>query len=1102
MSQTQKKRKKSASKPEKPPFSTETINAVFDQSPVGFVLYDNTGLFLKTNSSCLKIFGCKKDTFLKKYSLFKNPIFPKISKKHLNNNTSIFEMIFDPSTKNIASTLKNIIYLKVQITILKNPSLKLENYLLNIENITDQKIAEKIHNESERTLDTILRASPVGIGLVNENRKLGWANNLLLKMTGYTQNEILGKSVSIFYDKRKEFIRVGKELYADMRKHGMGEIDTVWKQKNGTLFNVHIHIQPIFPKKPSYGIITAVMDITERLKAVEKVKQSEEFLSNIFRSITDPLYVINKQYKIVRLNSAASKIYDYPTDKGPSHLSCYSSLHKKRYLCQDCPAEETFRTKKPAIRFQENILSGGNRIWTVTQAYPIFDESGNLKQVVIYVRNITKRKNIEERQNLTLEILHHLNLGGKGKDVLKEIVSLVKAYSHCDSVGIRLNETQGCYYITNGFSRPFLEKSNDIKTYDKFGNILVDKKGDPLLRCICGDVLTGKFATNRNYFTKGGSFWTNSLSNHAKDTFSKKSKNYAVLCRRENFESLALIPLKAEGKIVGLLQMLSKKNGIFNKNLIDFYERLGESIGVALQRIHSSQSLIESEQFLSAITDQSPISMWILDQNGKIVKMNHASQELFGIKNEKDIMEKYNIFQDEVFLKGGQKTSIEKVFKKGEKVEFRINYDLEKVSHIAFSESNALVLDITMSPIKESRGSVSHAVIMHKDITEISHLETQFRQSQKMEAIGRLAGGIAHDFNNILEIISGHVDLTRISDNQETTEESLNIIQQSVKRAADLTNKLLGFAREGKYRSEPSNVRTLIEDVYILISQTFDKRINITLNISPNIHLIEGDKGQLEQSLLNLCLNSKDAMPDGGKIILEAQNWIIDEEFVKNHIGAKKGLYTVIRVTDTGTGITEKIKPHIFEPFFTTKEKSYHSGMGLSMVYGIIKNHGGYIDVWSDSGKGTTFEIFLPALEQKKSINHFSHKKKTKKGTGTILLVDDEDLIRDLIRKILEANGYNVLTAEDGFAAEKTLKAHLKTIDLIVLDLIMPHMSGKEAFEKLQAISCDIPIIIVSGFSLNDDSQELISKGAADYLQKPFDLVKLLQSIRVSLLPD
>ncbi|MBN1522311.1 MAG: PAS domain S-box protein [Candidatus Aureabacteria bacterium] len=1082
-----KKRKLLISKTKNHPSLYQELYAIsFDQSPVGLIIYDIKGRLIKANSAALQVFGLKKPDYLKKHSFFQIPFYPKITLNTLKKGeTKSFEATLDFSRAGLKKSGKTETCLRFTVSPLRSLRQKFAYFLVNVEDIGEQIKNRKMLEDSERMLDTILRASPVGIGLVTKARKMGWCNDLLLKMIGYRQEDVLGKDMRLLYDSQKEYQRVGKELYCDMKKRGIGEIDTVWKKKDGSLFDVHIHVRPISPHDPSYGIITGVMDITDRKKAEENIRKSDELLSNIFSSITDPFYIVDKNYKIIRANAAAARLRGYSSEKELVGKTCYLCLHKRKAPCPDCPGIATLETLKPAVYFHQELEKGGNLKWTMVQSYPIFDDAKNLIQVVIYTRDITQRKKIEERQNLTMEILHRLNQGGHGKDVLGDILSLIKAFSRCFAVAIRMTEENGRYYAEKTLSPRLLQ---------------LDSKGSPHLQCLCGDVLSGRTDAGYPFFTPGGSFWTNSLSTYVKTLSDDALAKRLQICLNEKYESMALIPLKAEGKIVGLLQIMYRRANALNSNIIEFYERLGESIGLTLLRIHDSQLLAESEQFLSSIIDQSAVSMWVLSRQGTLVKTNHACLKLFHINDPEQIVGKYNIFHDEVFQEMGLTDELKKVYDHGKIVQVNIDYDFRKVVHVSIPTSKPLILDITAFPVKGSHGKVSYSVVMHRDITELSHLEKQLRQAHKMEAIGRLAGGVAHDFNNILEIISGHVDLARISEDKTSAFESLDIIQQAVKRAADLTAKLLGYAREGKYKTETIDARMLLEDVYVLISQTFDKRIVINLNIAPGHHVIECDKGQIEQSLLNLCLNAKDAMPEGGELTMEVEGCIMDTEFVKNHTGAKEGNYVVIRVKDTGWGISDDIKPHIFEPFFTTKEKSYHSGMGLSMVYGIVKNHDGYIDATSEAGTGTTFEIFLPMIKYPKiSRPEAAVQKKARKKTASILFIDDEILISSLIKKILEANGYTVFTAQDGFAAENILKENMEKIDLIILDLILPHISGREAFERLHKMKKDIPIVVSSGFSLNEDSQQILNMGAFEYLQKPFDLVKLLQTVQDAL---
>ena len=371
-------------------------------------------------------------------------------------------------------------------------------------------------------------------------------------------------------------------------------------------------------------------------------------------------------------------------------------------------------------------------------------------------------------------------------------------------------------------------------------------------------------------------------------------------------------------------------------------------------------------------------------------------------------------------------------------------------------------------------------------------LETQLLQAQKMEAVGTLAGGIAHDFNNLLMGIQGLSSLMLLDTESATSQyEKLKNIEEYVLSGTDLTKQLLGFARGGKYEVKPTDLNELL----IKSSQMFGrtrKEISIFTKLDPELWPVEVDQGQIDQVLLNIYVNAWQAMPSGGSLYLETKNVILDESELQS---VKPGKYVQVSVADTGVGMDDRTRERIFEPFFTTKEMGRGTGLGLASAYGIIKSHGGLITVQSVKGEGTKFVIHLPASERR------PEKEKTpinmlRRGHETILLVDDEKMVLYVTVEMLKRLGYKILTAQSGQEALEICKRHKEAIDLIILDMIMPGMSGSETYNLVKNILPDIKVLLSSGYSISGEATEILNRGCQGFIQKPFDVLQLSRKIR------
>jgi PAS domain S-box-containing protein len=409
-------------------------------------------------------------------------------------------------------------------------------------------------------------------------------------------------------------------------------------------------------------------------------------------------------------------------------------------------------------------------------------------------------------------------------------------------------------------------------------------------------------------------------------------------------------------------------------------------------------------------------------------------------------------------------------------------------------------------PEMKTDGTLRQIVVTFVDITdrkraekERKKLQAQLIQAQKMEAIGTLAGGIAHNFNNILMGVQGRTSLMMMDkDPSDPDYEHLKGIEEYVENAVELTRDLLGFARGGKYEVKPTDLNALIKHENEMFGRT-KKEIQIHDKYKKDLWVVEVDQGQIQQALLNLYVNAWQAMPDGGDLYIQTENIILDKEYIKP-FEIIPGRYVKVSVTDTGVGMDAATREKIFDPFFSTKKTGLGYGLGLASLYGIIKNHGGFINVYSEKGEGTTFNIYLPASE-KVTVGKIPRPDlhKIQYGRGTVLLVDDEKLVLQVGQAMLEKLGYRTLTAGSGKEALDLYEHQKDEIDLVILDMIMPGMGGRETYERLKAIGGAAMVLLSSGYSINRQAQEILDRGCNRFIQKPFAIEELSRKVREAL---
>jgi two-component system cell cycle sensor histidine kinase/response regulator CckA len=509
------------------------------------------------------------------------------------------------------------------------------------------------------------------------------------------------------------------------------------------------------------------------------------------------------------------------------------------------------------------------------------------------------------------------------------------------------------------------------------------------------------------------------------------------------------------------------------------------------ERKQAEEVLREKNAKMESILRAAPIGIGVVS-NRILVEVNQRICEMTGYSHEELVGKSTSIFyptrEDFDFV--------------GEEKYRQIQLQGTGSVETKWRRKNGTIINILLSSAPVDRGDLLAGVTFTAlDITErkrseeqSKNLEAQLFQAQKMESIGTLAGGIAHDFNNLLTGILGNASLILMQiDRSQPFYGRLKNIEDYVKRGSDLTKQLLGFARRGKYETKPTNLAEFIHESSELFRRT-KKEISIHLKAQDELWVVEVDRGQMEQVLLNLYVNAWQAMPGGGDLYISAENVSLDEVDV-NPYDANPGKYVKITVTDTGIGMDEVTMARIFDPFFTTKEKGRGTGLGLASAYGIIKNHGGFIHVESEKGHGTSFMIYLPASNKLVENDHKSEDE-LQTGHETVLLIDDEEMILDVGSNILEGLGYRVMIATGGKQGLEVYEQNKDAIDIVIIDMIMPEIGGRETFDSMLKINPSVKVLLSSGYSLDGQAEEIMRRGCKGFIQKPFTTEELSKKIR------
>jgi PAS domain S-box-containing protein len=505
------------------------------------------------------------------------------------------------------------------------------------------------------------------------------------------------------------------------------------------------------------------------------------------------------------------------------------------------------------------------------------------------------------------------------------------------------------------------------------------------------------------------------------------------------------------------------------------------------ERKRAEAALRESEERYRLLFESNPQPMWVYDtETLAFLAINETAVGHYGFSQEEFLKMKIT----DLHLPEDIPQLLQQTLKQPDPRLAPVEWQLRR--------KDGSVIHVEMTSHALPFGNGKSRLVLANDVSERKKLEEQFRQAQKMEAIGQLAGGVAHDFNNLLTIINGYSQLVMERYGSDRGLAShLEQIQHAGDRAAALTRQLLVFSRRQVLTPQVLDLNRVVAGMDTMLRRLIGEDIDLVTVQGPRLGRVRADAGQIEQILLNLAVNARDAMPDGGRLTIETANIELDESYARRHMGVTPGSYVLLAVSDTGQGMDEKIKSHIFEPFFTTKEAGKGTGLGLATVYGIVRQSAGHIWVYSELGRGATFKVYLPRVaEEARAEASTENQAREVGGTETILLVEDEQSLRVLAREILESKGYRVLEAEDARNALRLAADHASLIHLLLTDVVMPELSGKEVADRLKPLHPETKVLYMSGYT----DTAIVHHGVLDpgtaYLQKPFTPAGLLRKVR------
>jgi len=926
--------------------------------------------------------------------------------------------------------------------------------LVGAQDVSARRAAEEMVAEHNAYLQALTENNPLAIVVLDPNRRIQMCNPAFERLFGYRQSDILTMDLDLMVSPEGQ----ASEAFALSDRVAGGEVvraEARRRRSDGSLVEVKIVGVPLVANGKRIGTFGMYEDITEQRRAREAQKKAEERHTMLFENAVEGIFQTTPAGRILSANPAFARMCGFAS---PSEMT-----HSVQNLGADIYADPQVRGEfKRLIEERGSVenfeyqlrRTDGTKIWVSENARVVRDANGKIVSYDGTVEDISDHKRAELERQVNFEIIHAVSVTDNLDDLLRLIHLALRKVLYAENCFVALYEPS-----TGMFHFPFFADQYDVA---------------PPPQQVGRSCTAYVYRTGRAMLIPQ---WA----------FDKLAEQGEVELVGTASPSWLGVPLRTPAATIGVLVVQHYEDQTaYTERDLEFLASVGGQIALAIERKRAEEKVRDSEARLRVLVEQLPAVLWTVDSGLRFTSALGAGLTRLALKpNQLVGMSLLEYFEtaDQSFLPiAAHRRAIA-----GESTTFHIEW--KGGSYACHVE-----------PLRDAGGQLQGAICMALDITDRRQLEEQLRQSQKMEAVGRLAGGIAHDFNNLLMVIQGYADLLaeRLPAG-DSLRRNAEQIQTASQRATSLTRQLLAFGRKQMLAPKVLGIQSIVADMEKILFRLIGEDIRLETSCAPNVGLIKADRTQIEQVILNLAVNARDAMPQGGRLTIEASNVDLDASASHLPVVIAPGNYVMLAVTDNGFGMDAETQAHIFEPFFTTKEKGKGTGLGLATVYGIVKQSGGYVWVYSEPGRGTSFKIYLPRVEDEQPASpreRHNEVRPLQRGTETILLVEDETGVRELAREYLRSSGYTVLEAEDGHTALELAAMHAGTIHLLMTDVVMPGISGRELADRAKYIRPDMKILYMSGYTDQAVVHHGILESDAVLLQKPFTLSTLSAKLR------
>ena len=1030
--------------------SERVYNYIAKHSQLLICTHDLDGVILSINKWAQKIFGHKKKDILNKnIQDFLTPQFKESFRLYIE----------EIRQKGISKGMMRIISKSGGIRILSYHNLLIQKdssppYIQGLaHDITKEIETKSALKENEREYRELFNNLLDVFLQINKHGEITKVSPSVKKIWGYKPSEIMGVDLieKIFVKETgKEFL----ELVLQNKTIENYEIQLNCKDGKVIWISINAHIKYL-SNGEIFGIEGIARDITNQKEMQLALSESENRYHSLFRTAPVGLGIADLKGNLIEFNDAMLHPGGYTKEdilkiKNVSKLY-YDPIDRKKMLLI---IQKNGFLHRQKVRFKKK---NGSFYYALLSLKSIMLNGQHYMQAM--VEDITEREIAEQ------EILYRIELEKLITSISKNFIN-VSEIDIDDEISSTLKEIGVFAEVDRVYVFQF---SLDGKTMSNTFEW-------------CSEGIEPQIQNLQKLPTNIFPWWMEKLNRletiyipHVSEMPDAANAEKEVL-QDQAVQSLLVVPMARENLKVGFLGFDAVRTiKKWKEADIALLNILGEILVTALER-----KRLESEmRKLNRAVLQSPVSIIITNKKGDIEYVNDQFTNTTGYNFNEVIGKNPRILQSG----NNSKKEFQNLWLtiSSGKQWHGIFQNQKKNKEIYWEQA-------TISPIKNPKGEITHYIGFQEDITERRELEEQLRQSQKMETIGQLAGGIAHDFNNLLTVIMGYSDFILANlDQADPLKEEILEIARAGKRATDLTRHLLAFSRKQVLDIQTININFILSNLEKMLRRIIGENIHLTFIMTDNLYNVEADTGQMEQVLVNLVINARDAMPLGGKLTIETKNINLDESYTKLHLNVKPGKYVKIKISDNGIGMSNNIKERIFEPFFTTKEKGKGTGLGLAMVYGIITQLHGHIDIHSTVNKGTTFEFYIPKTDAE--VAQETERKKDENvlhGTETILVIEDEDSLRNLAKRILEKSGYKVITASDGEQGFHIFKKNKEHIDLIITDILMPELNGIDMIDKIKKSYPNLPVIFMSGYTENALLQYNLKELQSKFIPKPF----------------